>query len=604
MLRVIYKIADLSNARKQVLRNLYMLRFLLIDKSSYKRFTYAGAQAIDSLNDLVELGWVKVDRPNYYLHPLVVELVKNDLQPNKSNCVELYQCFANRMQKNLQASREDEVEEYEFESDCKLLCAFFRSLDVQAKENREMVISWCLQLIDSGFLEFYPYDAHFKSLLGWLYEADITANLSAGEAFRVEYIIFVFWLSSFNRVYIGNDELKTKQQEMKTEMLYKSFDIAKNTANSLSGTLQDEALDKLYTVISDYLSEYSLNQGPGAFVAQAYSERPHCFELSYISKESFGIPLTDTEKQAKDAQEKEWEDRMRERCAESYMIADTDFIRRVQHELSAFGKELSNDATYNDIYGALEEAYSEEISAAADKLLVVQTIANNNDLSIFEKAQRINYCTTVLMDKFHYGIQLPHWDYSLNWDEIEKILEIEFDLLIDPSAYPDDPNAQTDWDWDLLENIANHVITYAALDDVEKFDEYVIMMLGLIESDIDRFTGDRRHWHEFIDWSGLKLLSLHIVCGGLRILGKQSALVPYLVDAVDKWEKYAQEHDCYDERDFFSLYKAIADAADDASEEENISKEKQNEFATIWAYYQYRIACIANVDFSLKETEE
>ena len=602
IIRALYHIASLNDTQKQVLRNLYMLRFLRISKDSYRRFTYADSQEIESLNDLVELGWVKLDDPFYYLHPLVQELVKNDLQPNHSNCIKLYQHFSHRIQSSMPISLNDEAEEYEFESNCKLLCAFFRSLDVQAKENREIVISWCLQLIDRDFFVFYPYDSHFKLLLGWLYEADIMANLPTDEVFYIEYLIFVFWLSSFNWVYVGDDELKTKQQEMKAEMLYQAFNRAKNTASSLSGALQDEALDKLYSVISDYLLTHSYNKGPGDFIAQAYSERPQCFDLSYISKESFGIPLTDAEQKEKNIREKEWEDRMRERCAESYMVANGDVIRRVRLELSAFGKELSGDATYNDIDSAIDEAYSEEILSAVDKLRVVQTIANNQELSIFEKAQRIYFCTTALLGKFHYGIRLPHWDFSLNWSEIEKILDIEMDYLIDPSALPDDLDAQTDWEWHLHKNIANHVITYAALEDVEKFDEYVVMLQRIIESDMQNFLGER--WYEFVDWSSTKQLPLQIVCGGLKILNKQSALVPYLVAVAEKWEQYAQDHNCFDERDFFSLYKAIADIAEDASCEENLSQDKQKEFASIWSYYQYKIDCIANVDFFLKETEE
>ena len=597
IIRALYHIASLSEMQKQVLRNLYMLRFLRVSKDSYRRFTYADSQEIDSLNDLVELGWTKLDDPFYYLHPLVQELVKNDLQPNKSNCREIYQCFAYRIQNSLPISLDDEIGKYEFRANCKLLCTFFYSLDIQSKEDREMVASWCLQLIDAGVFVFYPYRPHFKLLLSWLIKVDAMASLVADEAFIVEYIILVFWLTSFEFKCLEDYNPKAKLQETKTEMLYKSFNRAKNTANSLSGILRDEALDKLYSVISDFVSRYPSGIGPEGFVAQAYSERPQCFDLSYISKESFGIPLTESELQEKHLRENESEDHEPEHCTEYDEIADAVLIKRVQLELSALGKKLSDNATYDDIDSAIYDAYAETILLAADKLLIVQSIASNQDLSNFEKAERIHFCTNVLFDKFQYGIRLPHWDFSMNWSETEKILDIELEFLIELSKLSDEPD-----DWGKRKNIVNHLITYAALNDVDKFREYMMMLIGMIESDMQSFVGDC--WREFVDWSGLSMIPLELICNGLKILDKQSMLVLYLVDAVEKWEQYAQDHNCFNERDFFSLYKAIAEVAEAASEEESLSPEKKKEFATIWSYYQYKIDCIANVDFFLKETEE
>lgn len=128
IVRALYHIASLNDTQKQVLRNLYMLRFLRISKDSYRRFTCASTQEIDSLNDLVELGWVKFELVFYYIHPLVAELVKNDLQPNCKNCAEVYRYFENRIQKSLGVSGNTEAEVHEFDADCDLLCAFFSSL--------------------------------------------------------------------------------------------------------------------------------------------------------------------------------------------------------------------------------------------------------------------------------------------------------------------------------------------------------------------------------------------------------------------------------------------------------------------------------------------
>lgn len=83
VLRVLFQVADLNESRKQVLRNLYALRFVHLDKAEYCRFTNEGAHGIDILNDLVELGWICQNGRYFTLHPLVEELVKTDFGPSK-----------------------------------------------------------------------------------------------------------------------------------------------------------------------------------------------------------------------------------------------------------------------------------------------------------------------------------------------------------------------------------------------------------------------------------------------------------------------------------------------------------------------------------------
>ena len=140
------------------------------------------------------------------MHPLVAELVNNDLEPNRGNCGEVFQYFERRIQKSIDISTDTEAEAFEFEAGCELLCAFFSSLDVCSKENRDMVINWCLQLIDQNFFGFSPYDSDFRLLFAWLQKVDDIISPGKYEAFTVKYLLFVFWLSSFDRMYVVDAE--------------------------------------------------------------------------------------------------------------------------------------------------------------------------------------------------------------------------------------------------------------------------------------------------------------------------------------------------------------------------------------------------------------
>lgn len=604
IVRALYHIASLNDTQKQVLRNLYMLRFMRISKDSYRRFTCANVQEIDDLNYLAELGWVKFELVFYYLHPLVAELVKNDLQPNIKNCAEVYHYFENRIQKSLDVSGNTEAEVYEFDADCDLLCAFFSSLDVCSKPNREMVINWCLQLIDHDYFEFTLYDSRTRMLFSWLQKADNIVSPADYEAFLIKCLLLVFQMTSFDGVYTGDDKDEKRKQEMAEQQIYKTFDAAKNAVKTLNVDLREKALDELYTIIFDYLSGYSFNAEPREFFAQVYSDRPQCFKFSYQIKESFGIPLTATERREKEIHEKELINISSERCAESNTVADADLVRRTQCELHTLNKELSDSATLGDIDTALEEAYSEQILAADDKLLAVQTIANNQDLSPFEKAKRIHICTDALMGTFYRERQLPNRECSLDWKGLEQILDVEFVHLASISDWPEEDSAREEWEEYDYDNMSNHIITYAATGNAEQFDEFLVMLLGVIETDISHYIKIGMPWQRFTDWSGPWMYPLRNACGGLSVLGKQGMIIPYLVDIAEKWEQHAKEHSSFDERDFFALYREIANAAQSTFFETSETKTANTEFFEVWMKYQGKVESIANIDFSLKETED
>ena len=99
IIRAVFQTSQLTEAQKQCLRHLYMLRFVLLDKQSYRYFCNYGRFGIDpvscdELNELEELGWIRQqnfgnmfeDQWYYTIHPLILNVVEETLTPNAENC--------------------------------------------------------------------------------------------------------------------------------------------------------------------------------------------------------------------------------------------------------------------------------------------------------------------------------------------------------------------------------------------------------------------------------------------------------------------------------------------------------------------------------------
>ena len=99
IIHILFDLANLNEYQKQALRNLYVLRFLNINKNTYLDLYWALPRNMDIVNDLVEIGWVQKNNKFYYLHPLVEELVSNELGPCEENCQEVFGCMRDRMKR-------------------------------------------------------------------------------------------------------------------------------------------------------------------------------------------------------------------------------------------------------------------------------------------------------------------------------------------------------------------------------------------------------------------------------------------------------------------------------------------------------------------------
>lgn len=97
--RVIFKIAALEDKYITVLRNLSLLQFMYVNADNYKEIcTNQTNENLNTLNDLIAKNWVIENRSSlspkentFELHPIINDLVREDLKPSPDNCPKFFE---------------------------------------------------------------------------------------------------------------------------------------------------------------------------------------------------------------------------------------------------------------------------------------------------------------------------------------------------------------------------------------------------------------------------------------------------------------------------------------------------------------------------------
>ncbi len=104
ILRVLFNMNGMSEGKKKTLCNLSLLQFMRVTRSIYKEFAFENSRGnLNDFNELAESGWIKEipgDTPQksyFELHPLVDELVREDLKPSYETSPEVFETFSKRM---------------------------------------------------------------------------------------------------------------------------------------------------------------------------------------------------------------------------------------------------------------------------------------------------------------------------------------------------------------------------------------------------------------------------------------------------------------------------------------------------------------------------
>ena len=568
ILRAVFKITGLSDAQKQVLRNLYLLRFMNVNKCTYTKYTLSNSINMDDMNDLVEIGLVKFNGIYYMLHPLVEELVNYDLKPNSENCVGVYSVVDSKIFNTANYDGYGEADEFEFGRNCEFLCAFFYYVDLCNKDNRTLLIKWLLELHQNENITLvyndYDLDKAYEKLVE-LTNSDAVSNVEKSDMF---YILVNAWLSEFNMLYGGNSEFRKSKELLREEKIIYYYKLALNNCLILEGESKTIHLDRLVERIITFAMGLIGVVLPKFIIEDLYNKFPEHFnDVSISDKNKIGLSLSNSE-------------------YEELMLFQEGLP-------DAFKPGYTNDNI------DLEQIITEGFHSCDDKVSYFHRIINDENYTPMKKAELMSCCTDTLFHRLHMGWQVNNID-KYDWVTLEKILEMEEEFLISDECNPSDNEESHNWKYYLDNNGINQIIVYAAMNDISNF----ISMLEFILEDIKRKVSWKLqhgfHWSRVINISGNEFFSIRRINYALESIKKSHLILPVLIDILEKLENYVKNINEYDERNFFEWYKTIAECAESASIEEVSDPKYEKDYYDIEYSYRDKMDSIAGVDYSLK----
>lgn len=97
IMRVVFRMSELTEIQKQVLRNVYILRFLKINREQYLELTCPIDESFDdhlnAINELIELGWIQNCKDGtdcFEIHAVILQMIKLELQPYACNASSIF----------------------------------------------------------------------------------------------------------------------------------------------------------------------------------------------------------------------------------------------------------------------------------------------------------------------------------------------------------------------------------------------------------------------------------------------------------------------------------------------------------------------------------
>ena len=566
ILRAIYHISDLTEGQKQVLRNIFMLRFMNITKENYIKYTFSGS--LEDLNTLIEIGLVQYDRLFCKLHPLIEELVGFELNPNMDNCKGVHTTLKLKISNTGHYDGYDDADEFEFESNCDFLCGFFKYAALNDETTRSTLTNWLLEICENENIRSAEADDwRFSPLYEKLTLLCDTEKITPTEKYNIYYIVILSWITTSSRLYINNPEMTEAHRNLVQQRVRQFLPLAASCCDQMEKD-SDTYLNRLYTtVIHRLLSECFEN--PKDIVDDIYDVYPQAFEaLSPWEKSRLGLVLSES-------------------------------------ELEEYEKEIPDvfKPGYTDEEIKLEFTFKKGFHESKDKIAYLKEIINSSEYSAMKRAELLWYCTDSVFEKLHLGFS-KNAEMQYNWTVLEELLDLEEDFLISDECEPigyDEINA---WNHYLETNTINQIIVYAATNNYEWFEKTMDMLLDDIGRNIALHIKNGFHWLHYVLHHNLHTVSLLRVGNALQSIHKAHLMLPTLLRYLDGWKEYAIKINQYNERDFFSLYKSIAECAEMAGCETIDNPNYARNFSNIEYYYRDKMDAIAGVDFILKFEEE
>lgn len=582
IMRMLFNMADLSDAKKQVLRNLFLIRFVKVTVDVYKEFTGNNVEEVNELNNLVEIGWVRKNDGFFELHDLVSELIKVDLLPDKNNCSAIYSYIIEMMKKCCFdiTSYEEGGEAYllyRIEDTVRFIGHFFLGLNLKDRSNRELVFFWLRTLISQKerlgyigkensdnyrrygdiFIRTLLNDSFFRYLMVELSMSVSIDGLSAEENFELLSIeLAALAVKCSDRSVMDIDNEEKCQDEMLNEM-FRVFEYALAVVVDWPENTKKVALERIVEIIN-WLVRNEPSDPVKSFLIRVYETVPFCFNWSPITKMTIGIKLT------------------RDEISEVNAWVD---------ENSYFDEELINIKDIEE--DKVLDLSVQELLSCDNKETYIRHLAECDYYSDKFKLRVISYCISVMWDTQFDGCSLDEW---------ERIL-LQEQKMLDKTVDKYDLNNWHECRYKFDMNVARQAVIYALAGNKIFFNDCMKIIFELINRDLQIQLEGGRAWSEFESLCRIYGGGIEQVVEALKNIGNVYWVVSYLVDFVDNWEKYAIVKEL-SLRELFSCYENIVQISEYVIHMEDTEAQDKGDIYNLYNRYKEKLRDLAGASKS------
>ena len=359
ILRVVFRISNLSAGQEQVLRDMALLNFIKVSKDvyreialspktvyrtikSYNRYEFTEIQTsqevqsklpdatLNSFNKMVELGYLQKNNDYYSLHSIIEELTFTDLSPNLSNCAAIHNYVLNTIEWFDEEYEVSDAAQVEAEHKAAFLTKIFRRLDLNDEDVLRLALDWLEHFYNGLYFSAYAFNKDLE-LLSLFNRIEVAIKNSSNKKlqFKAYHTLLQVWLQECQAQYLI-ESISTQKHDLCKKNVEKYFRLSLGIAKELDSSDVEQCVyadvskavadsrpkrELAKEIYDDILSSITTSRGDiPSYVIQA----PELLQMDAWEKEFYSLPLTNEEqmeleelrkpKTASDIQDDSWSD--------------------------------------------------------------------------------------------------------------------------------------------------------------------------------------------------------------------------------------------------------------------------------------------------------
>ncbi|MGN0178532.1 MAG: hypothetical protein ACI4DY_03700 [Monoglobaceae bacterium] len=607
ILRVVFRISNLSAGQEQVLRDMALLNFIKVSKDVYREIALSPktvyrtiksynsyeitemqtAQEVqnkipdatlNSFNKMVELGYLQKNNDYYSLHSIIEELTFTDLSPNLSNCAAIYNYVLNTVEWFDEKYEVSDAAQVEAEHKAAFLTKIFRRLDLNDEDVLRLALDWLEHFYNDLYFSAYAFNKDLE-LLSLFNRIEVAIKNSSNKElqFKAYHTLLQVWLQECQTQYLI-ESISTQKHDLCKKNVEKYFRLSLEIAKELdsadaeqcvyadvSKAVSDSRPKRELTkeIYDDILSSITTSRGdiPNHVIQEAYAAAPELLQVDAWEKEFYNLPLTNEE----------------------------------QMEL----EELRKPKTTSDIQ---DDSWSDEI----DRVLLLYRKAENKEDFARDVYNNCNYTPeqkAVLFDEFLTASFAPlafarikeqsrEAIKSTDWKQVESMLHMQRNIFDSYDGWVDS-DMYGDYCYWRMETYLYKTLISIIFDRNDRFK--------YIDELVDFDTSDR---HTLLSDTSFGIFVNEIV-SACWAMDKNRYSLPFMKKELDFYLPDDSDIDNEWIEDHFKMIENIADAALLASDETRDDPQQHDEFIKTYQWAIKLLNKATNKTFELKpDTKE